>query len=103
MLETLVHIHPEIPYVFIPVEFDESLVERVSVEQLDPLWSSEPPTLTSQSVGNEWVASASSAVMAVPSAIVPEEYNYLLSPRHPRFSEIKIGKPSPCRFDPRLY
>jgi RES domain-containing protein len=30
----------------------------------------------------EWLKSGTSAVLAVPSAIVPQELNYLLNPAH---------------------
>jgi RES domain-containing protein len=43
-----------------------------------------------------------SAVLAVPSVIIPEEFNYLLNPAHPDFKKISIGKPEPFAFDPRL-
>lgn len=44
----------------------------------------------------------SSAVLAVPSVIIPQETNYLLNPQHPDFKKIKIGKPEDFGFDPRL-
>ena len=42
------------------------------------------------------------AVLAVPSAIVPRESNYLLNPLHPAFKRINIGKPSTVETDLRL-
>jgi RES domain-containing protein len=41
-------------------------------------------------------------VLSVPSAIVPEERNYLLNPAHPEFSRITIARPAAYRIDPRL-
>jgi len=41
-------------------------------------------------------------VLAVPSAIVPAESDYLLNPAHPDFKRIKIGKLSTVETDPRL-
>ena len=40
-------------------------------------------------------------MLAVPSAIVPAESNYLLNPAHPDFKRIKIGKLSTVETDPR--
>jgi RES domain-containing protein len=48
------------------------------------------------------VSAARSAILAVPSVIVPEERNYVLNPNHPRFPELQIGSPVACSFDPRL-
>jgi RES domain-containing protein len=50
-----------------------------------------------------WVESATHPVLSVPSAIVPEERNYLLNPAHPGFSLIAIGRPAAYRIDPRLF
>jgi len=38
----------------------------------------------------------------VPSAIVPQEWNYLLNPSHPDFKNIVIGKQQLFRPDARL-
>jgi RES domain-containing protein len=48
------------------------------------------------------VREARSAVLALPSVIIPGESNYLLNPAHPDFRKISIGKPEPFAFDPRL-
>jgi RES domain-containing protein len=48
------------------------------------------------------VKEARSAVLEVPSVIVQFEPNYLINPGHPDFKRIKIGKPVPFAFDPRL-
>jgi RES domain-containing protein len=41
-------------------------------------------------------------VLAVPSAIIPREWNYLINPEHPDMKRIVVGKPEPFAFDPRL-
>lgn len=40
--------------------------------------------------------------MAVPSAVIPAETNYLLNPRHPDFSRITLGEPQNLETDQRL-
>jgi len=55
-----------------------------------------------QKIGNKWLDGVSSAILKVPSAIVPMEINILLNPYHPDFSKIKILNVEPFRFDPRL-
>lgn len=42
------------------------------------------------------------AVLAVPSAVIPVETNYLLNPLHPQFRRIKIGKAQKFETDLRL-
>jgi RES domain-containing protein len=46
-----------------------------------------------QAIGTEWAKKRSAAALAVPSAVIPVETNYLLNPLHPQFRRIKIGKP----------
>jgi RES domain-containing protein len=43
-----------------------------------------------------------SAVLAVPSVIVPHERNYILNPRHADFHRIRIGEPTSFPIDERL-
>lgn len=50
-----------------------------------------PKALTA--FGTEWARERGSAVLAVPSAVIPAETNYLLNPLHPDFRRIKIGRP----------
>ena len=85
-------------YLLYRVECDDSLVQILN--HLPPGWKSEPPSVASQSVGDAWVQSATHPVLSVPSAIVPEERNYLLNPAHSEFVQIVIEKPVPYRFDP---
>lgn len=103
ILEVLAHLTRSAPlnnYVLYRVECDDSLVQILS----DPPtgWDSEPPTVASQSVGDAWVLSATHPVLSVPSAIVPQERNYVLNPAHSEFSRIVIGRPVAYRIDPRL-
>ncbi|MBN6742191.1 hypothetical protein JKG47_16990 [Acidithiobacillus sp. MC6.1] len=41
-------------------------------------------------------------MLAVPSAVIPAEYNYLLNPMHRDFPLITIGEPEPLITDGRL-
>jgi RES domain-containing protein len=41
-------------------------------------------------------------VLAVPSAVIPQELNYLLNPLRPQFRRIRVRNPEPFLFDPRL-
>jgi len=53
-------------------------------------------------IGDEREASAASAVLEVPSAVIPSESNYLVNVQHRDFRAIMLGKVRDFRFDPRL-
>ncbi len=55
-----------------------------------------------QAMGLEWIRSGQTAVLSIPSAVLPEERNYLLNPRHPDFVRIVIGEPRSLQTDTRL-
>jgi len=102
VLESLVHLNPPVPfkYVAFRIEFDDALVATPGALPED--WTLEPPGPASKSIGDAWVRTSQSAVLAVPSAIIPMESNYLLNPAHPDFKKISIGPLLPFAFDPRL-
>ena len=104
-LETLVHLNPQIrfSYCAMRVAFDAALVEKFALKSLPGNWRAEPPPLATKRIGDAWAREARSAVMALPSAIVPGEINYLLNPKHADFKKIEIGKPEDFAFDPRLF
>lgn len=93
---------PLAAYALIPVEFDEALVHSIQEDQLPDNWREGPPMPSTQRIGDEWAAAATSVVLSVPSVIVPHEFNYLLNPRHPDFSAILVGEQEQLSLDPRL-
>jgi RES domain-containing protein len=103
-LELLVHLNPPVAFRYraIPIEFDEALMESITVPVLPAGWTDEPPSPGSRQIGDLWVKEARSAVLELPSVIIPTETNYLLNPGHPDFQKIRIGKPVPFALDPRL-
>ena len=89
-------------YVVIEVEIDETLIARVSLTELPANWRADPPPPAVRKIGDVWATEGRSAVLQAPSATVPAEHSFLLNPRHAAFPKLRIGKPSPFQFDPRL-
>lgn len=102
-LETLVHLQLPVTfrYVSICVRFNKSCVETLPAASLQEGWNAEPPSLVSQAVGDEWVKSARSAVLAVPSVLTGDT-NFLINPAHPDYSRIERETAEAFTFDPRL-
>jgi len=94
MLELLVQDQPlRARYVTIPAEIPAGLkIDRVDIDRLPADWRDPAALETLRTIGSEWAAGLASAVLAVRSAIVPAETNYLLNPRHPELGQIVIGE-----------
>ncbi|MDT0631455.1 RES family NAD+ phosphorylase [Rubrivirga litoralis] len=88
--------------VAVSAEVDDDLVEALTVADLPPDWQERPAPTSTQALGDAWVASGRSAVLRVPSVVVPEQTNYLLNPQHPDFGRIRLGTPAALTVDPRL-
>jgi RES domain-containing protein len=104
LTELLVHIDAGILAAFtaIPVEFDESLVRVLEPRDLPSDWQSNPPPGSTQAIGDEWVSSGGSAMLRVPSVVVPVEFNYVVNPGHSDFRRLRIGEPIAFPLDSRL-
>lgn len=89
-------------YSLASVDFDETLIERLDVASLPPDWRQSPAPPELQRIGDLWLNSKSSAVLAVLSAVVDTEENYLINPQHPDFARLRINSPKPFEFDSRL-
>jgi RES domain-containing protein len=105
VLEVLVHLDsPELlkKYVLFEVAIEPFCVEELDSIHLPRNWKANPAPATVQAIGDDWIASARSVVLRVPSSLVPAECSFLLNPRHPDFSKLQIGKAVPFQFDPRF-
>jgi len=77
-------------------------IATVSIDKLPANWFAPAPPIQLQSLGEEWLDRGEAAVLKVPSAIVTEEWNYLLNPLHSDFRKIRVGPPRPFEFDQRV-
>lgn len=65
-------------------------------------WDALPADKVSLDVGDKWVAARKSALLIVPSVIVPEESNILINPEHPDSAHIQAKKLRRWTYDSRL-
>jgi RES domain-containing protein len=103
MLEVLVHLGEAGAlgsWVVIPATVPDDAIADAG--KLPKNWKNYPAPPELQLLGDRWIDRASSLGLRVPSVIVEHELNILLNPEHPRFEEVKIGKPQSITFDERL-
>ena len=89
-----------IPWVFFRAELDADMIQ--APDRVPEDWRQFPHSLATQDFGARWAQEGRSAALRVPSAVVPGEFNYLINPAHSGFKRVKIGRPEPFVFDPRL-
>ena len=84
-------------------KFEEDLMKLFRIGGLPKEWQQEPPPPSLQQLGDDWAKSNVSVILAVPSVIIPKEFNYLINPKHPDFAKLKIEPPTEFLFDPRMF
>lgn len=93
--DDLVSISLEIP--------NDARIERVIESKLPSKWRTYPAIDELKEIGRKWIKNGASAVLTVPSVIIPQELNYLINPDHSDFRKMKISKPSPFSLDDRMF
>lgn len=76
--------------------------ESVRLSDLPHDWRESDPPEAIRRIGHNWLRRAQSVCLKVPSAIIPEESNYLLNPLHPDFGKLTFGLAEDFHFDRRL-
>ena len=106
VMEVLVHLtHEEVPNDLVMVRLvlpREVAIEEVEVAKLPKNWRKFPHPAGTRTIGDRFLLAAKTAVLAVPSAIVPEERTYLVNPLHPGAKKIRVAEVKPFRLDERL-
>lgn len=107
MLEIAVHlnIHENLPNdrYLLEIDIPDNIqILEVMLEDLPENWDAKPPTLETQTIGDDFVYGNDAAVLKVPSAIIPEEFNYLINPNHKDAKRIKVLNERKLEFDERL-
>jgi RES domain-containing protein len=106
-LELFVHVDIDIApgeLVAIQADIPDNLtIETLKIESLPRDWRRYPGLEALKDIGTVWAERASTAILAVPSTVIPAERNYLLNPAHRDFKRIRLGKPIAFRFDARMW
>ena len=106
LLEVLAHAEidlEDIPAAFRYLEIaapDSISVETVEESALASGWRGN--STATRRVGDEWLASGRTALLRVPSAIVPATWNVLINPQHAESAAIRIVRVQEQTVDARL-
>lgn len=107
-LETLVHINAQgLPLTRYLVRIDIptkvwDLAKRLNAKTAGIAWDALPAGTASIERGQRWLQSNASALLLVPSVVIPQASNVLINPLHPDVRLIKAKKIEEFSYDPRL-
>lgn len=104
-MEQLVHlVKPRIlkGYVVASISFHEEQVTRLSTKVLPPGWKNPVAPAALKKFGDRWIRGAKHLVLAVPSVVIPGEWNFLINPLHPEFAATRKSAPMRFGYDPRF-
>lgn len=106
LVEVMVHLEidaEDLPthYQLLSVEVPDGLaIIRIDEADLPAGWRDR--TELTRARGDDWLRGAETALLRVPSAIVPQAANYLLNPAHPDAARMSLEATLRAAFDPRL-
>lgn len=106
LLEVLVNFEldlAEVPtnYQLLEVEYGQRRsISRLHPKALPEGW--EDDVTRTRAIGDEWLMKGATALLRVPSAVVPRSFNYLFNPRHPDAALAKVKGVIQHPYDRRL-
>lgn len=100
LAECLVHIPSGLPadYDAFKLSFPANLTEHLDLALLKADWATDSGY--TRAIGDQWILQGRSLALIVPSVILPESYNILISSTHPAIDTVTVSR-EPFRFDPR--
>jgi RES domain-containing protein len=104
VLEVLVHLNPALfPDDFCMASFDvpDGSFTALPLDKLPADWKNNQEPLLKR-FGDEFIRKNEYFGLKVPSAIVDDEFNYILNPNHPYINKVKIKSQKSFVFDNRL-
>lgn len=87
-------------YTLTSFEISDNSIYQVQLKKLKKEWKYD--LKYTQGIGEDFLNENQSLCLQVPSAIVPQENNFLLNPLHPDFKKVKIVGSELLELDKRL-
>ncbi len=92
---TFATFHIEIP--------DRVSMDSLARDKLPKNWRDEPPPDACKDIGTDWAKGGTSALLELPSVIVPVQKNYVINIAHPDYRFFQIEREDDFSFDPRMW
>ncbi len=82
---------------------DDISTKKLTELDLPADWNAFPHPVSTQAVGDKFIADNKYCVLQIPSAVTHGDYNLLINPHHSEFSKVKIIKAERFPFDRRIF
>lgn len=69
---------------------DDLTIDTLAINDLPKGWRDIREYNSCQTIGSQWYKAAKTAILKVPSAVLPEENNYVVNTEHAGFKRIKL-------------
>ncbi|HEX5151378.1 MAG TPA: RES family NAD+ phosphorylase [Parafilimonas sp.] len=86
----------------ITLDIPETGIYELNQSQLPGDWKDVPAPSSTKDLGSNLLNEAKHAVIKIPSAIIANEFNYILNPRHPNSKNFKITDIKDFVYDIRI-
>jgi RES domain-containing protein len=86
--------------IFIP---DDISILKLRPTDLTTDWNAFPHPMSTQTVGDQFIAGHRYCLLQIPSVVTQGDYNILINPNHPEFSKIRIISAEKFPFDKRIF
>ncbi len=104
ILESLVHLRQiDIPpnQYLLTIQIPDIKFQDISPAKLKANWQQH--VNYTQWIGDQFISASQSMILKVPSAIVPQEHNFLVNPLHADFKKVKLVNHELLELDKRLF
>lgn len=85
------------------IEIPNVIIYEISITELNKNWRNFPHELSTKLIGDKLIDESQFLVIKAPSAVIQDEFNYLINPSHIQYSKVKLHKIEAFTFDKRLF
>ncbi|TVR76009.1 MAG: RES domain-containing protein [Saprospirales bacterium] len=91
-------------YMMVTIDIPDDIeAKQIAEADLPPAWREFPHPVSTQQIGDDFVAEKKFCVLIIPSAVTQGDFNVLINPHHKDFGKISITKIEKFPFDKRIF
>jgi len=107
MAEVAVHFSiatAPIDYVLLTIHIPDDIdVQTIPEKDLPIDWNAFPHPQSTKQIGDKFFSDNKYCILRVPSSVTAGDISYVINPKHPDFSRIRVLEKKPFKFDDRLF